>query len=427
MFLNLLSAYIDVEELEDGSKHYIYDDVWTAFAKDALNSVFLWAAIALAVILIAVGVFVRFKRSSSFGAYVKTAFALAIGFAVAVIATMLALEFFDMNENGYIFDLVLWPTVAFCIVLVLSVATVYVCSLFSKKTFKISLIACGSACAAAFIALFVCLAVYYGTGDAAANNLEDPSTVEDLALYLSTAGVIVIIALLAVFMGRGEKKGFDTKSIAYAAICIAMSFALSYIRIVPMPQGGSITPASLLPLMIYSYMFGVRKGVFAGFVYGILQAVQDPWILHPAQFLLDYPVAFAAIGLAGMFRRVKAFEKLPQVSFALGAVVAGVLRFISHVFSGVFAFSEYAGGDNPWLYSLGYNAFVFADIAIVIVAGVILFSSKAFLNEMSRYSAFAAATPAAESGAAPAEGEPSEKTDDPAAQGNAAQAGADKQ
>ena len=166
-----------------------------------------------------------------------------------------------------------------------------------------------------------------------------------------------------------------------------MSFALSYIRIVPMPQGGSITLASLLPLMIYSYMFGVRKGVFAGFIYGILQAVQDPWILHPAQFLLDYPVAFAAIGLTGMFRRVKAFEKLPQVSFALGAIVAGVLRFVSHVFSGVFAFSEYAGGDNPWLYSLGYNAFVFADIAIVIVVGVLLLSSRAFLKEMNRYSA----------------------------------------
>lgn len=408
MFLNLLSAYIGTEEVDD-TTHYIYDDVWTSFAKDALNSVFLWAAVALAVILIAVGVFVRFRRAASFAAYVKTAFAFAIGFALAVIVTMLALEFFDMNENGYIFDMVLWPTVAFCIVLVLSAAAVYICSLFSKKTFKIALIACGSACAAAFVALIVCLAVYYGSGDAASNNLSDPSTVEDLALYLSTAGVIAVIALLTVFMGKGEKKGFDTKSIAYAAICIAMSFALSYIRIVPMPQGGSITPASLLPLMVYSYMFGVRKGVFAGFIYGILQAVQDPWILHPAQFLLDYPVAFASIGLAGMFRRVKAFEKLPQISFSLGAVVAGVLRFVSHVFSGVFAFSEYAGGDNPWLYSLGYNAFVFADVAIVVVVGIILFSSKAFLNEMNRYSPTAAAkpakkaeAPAAELGEAPA-------------------------
>ena len=396
MFLNMLSAFISSEEVGDET-HYTYNDVWTSFAKDALNSVFLWAAIALVVILIAVGVFVRFKKQESFAAYVKTAIALAVGFAVTIVITMLALEFYDMYENGYVFDMVLWPTVTFGAVLVASIAVVYVCSLFSHKTFKVSLIACGSVCAAAFVALFVCLAIYYGSGDAASNNLSDPSTVKNLALYLSTAGVVVVIALLTIFMGKGEKKGFDTKSIAYAAICIAMSFALSYIQIVPMPQGGSITPASLLPLMLYSYMFGVRKGVFAGFIYGVLQAIQDPWILHPAQFLLDYPVAFAAIGLAGMFRRIKALEKLPQVSFALGAVVAGILRFLSHVFSGVFAFAEYAGDQNPWIYSLGYNSFVFVDIAIVIVVGALILSSKTFVNEMNRYSAPTVKTDSAQS------------------------------
>ena len=51
-----------------------------------------------------------------------------------------------------------------------------------------------------------------------------------------------------------------------------MSFALSYLRIVKMPQGGSITIASLLPLMLYSFMFGTKKGVFAGLIYGVLQA-----------------------------------------------------------------------------------------------------------------------------------------------------------
>ncbi len=392
MFLNnLLSAFISSEDVGEET-HYTYNDVWTSFAKDALNGVFLWAAIALAVILVAVGVFVRFKKQQSFGLYVKTALTLSVGFAVAIVITMLALEFYDMYENGYVFDMVLWPTVAFGIVLIASIATVYICSMFSHRTFKTALIVCGSLCAAAFVALFVCLAVYYGTGDAASNNLSDPSTVQDLALYLSTAGIIIVIALLTIFMGRGEKKGFNTKNIAYASICIAMSFALSYIQIVPMPQGGSITPASLLPLMLYSYMFGVRKGVFAGFIYGVLQAVQDPWILHPAQFLLDYPVAFAAIGLAGMFRRIKVFEKLPQVSFALGAIVSGTLRFLSHVFSGVFAFAEYAGGKNPWIYSLGYNSFVFVDIAIVIVVGIIILSSKTFVKEMNRYSAPAAKT-----------------------------------
>lgn len=135
MLPNLLHAYIGAEEVGDET-HYTYNDVWTSFAKDALGSVFLWAAIALAVILIAVGVFVRFKKQESFGRFVKTAIALAVGFAVTVIVTMLALEFYDIYENGYVFDMVLWPTVAFGIVLVASVAAAYVCSLFSQKNFQ---------------------------------------------------------------------------------------------------------------------------------------------------------------------------------------------------------------------------------------------------------------------------------------------------
>ena len=113
--------------------------------------------------------------------------------------------------------------------------------------------------------------------------------------------------------------------------------------------------------------------------------MQDPWLIHPAQFFLDYPVAFATIGLSGMFRGVKAFENKPQVAVALGGIVASVLRYLSHLFSGVFAFSEYAGGQNPWIYSLGYNSFVFIDIAIVIVLAIAVFSSKSFMAVVNKY------------------------------------------
>ena len=415
MFPSFLSAYIGVEEVGDET-HYIYGDVWTSFAKTALNNVFLWAAIALAVILLAVGVFVRLKKAESFKSYVKTAIALAAGFAVTVIVTMAAIEFYDMYENGYLFDILLWPSVALGAAIVLGIAACYVCSLFSKKTFKIALIVSGSVCAAALVALLVCIGVYYASGDAADTNGVSQGSVKDLPLYLSSLGIIAVTALIAVFMSKGEKKGFDTKTIAYAAVCIAMSFALSYIRLFPMPQGGSVTLASLLPLMLFSYMFGVRKGVFAGVIYGILQAIQDPWLLHPAQFLLDYPIAFSVIGLTGMFRSVKKLGSIPQLSFALGGIVAGCLRFVSHVFSGVFAFSEYAydSAGNPmnaWIYSLGYNSFVFIDIAIVIVVSVLVLSSKAFLKEMERHTAKPAAndTKTAASQTSPADTAPESK------------------
>ncbi len=379
MSLNLLSSY--VSSTDDG---YVYKDVWTSYAKDALSGVFLWLVLGILVVLIAVGIFVRFKRPDFLRTFVKFSVAFAAGIAVVII-TMLSLEFFDMSENGYIFDLVLWPTVALAAVIVLSIAASYVSSFYSAKAFKVTLITCLSASAAALIALLVCLAVYFSSGDAANNNWVSQDSINGVGLYLCAAALIVVIVGLTFFLGRKDRKKFDSRTISYAAVCIAMSFALSYIQLFKMPQGGSVTLASLLPLMIYSYMFGVKKGVFAGFIYGLLQALQDPWLIHPAQFFLDYPVAFATIGLSGMFRGVKAFENKPQVAVALGGIVASVLRYLSHLFSGVFAFSEYAGGQNPWIYSLGYNSFVFIDIAIVIVLAIAVFSSKSFMAVVNKY------------------------------------------
>ena len=209
-------------------------------------------------------------------------------------------------------------------------------------------------------------------------------------ISLVSAAALVVCSIIAAFLiSAKDKRPFDTHCIAFAGICVAMSFALSYVKLFEMPQGGSITIASLLPLMIYSYMFGTKKGVFAGMIYGMLQAIQDPYILHPAQFLLDYPVAFAAIGLSGMFAKVSALDKYPQLQFALGAVVGGVGRFIVHFFSGIFAFGAFSGSSEMSeivLYSLGYQAaYVLPDIAIVVVVGVFVFSSKNFVKQVRKF------------------------------------------
>lgn len=396
---SLLAAYQGywtTGEGENEVEHYDYPDVWTSFAQESLMNVFLYAAIALVVILLAVGIFVRYKRQESLASYTRTAMALAVGFAVTVIVTMLSLEFFNMAEKGYIFDIVLWPSVVCAIVLVLSAAAVYVASLFSKKALRITGIAAGSLSGAALICVIVCLIVYYASGDAEGNNGVTVTSTESLAMYLCALGLIAVIAVLAFVCGRKDKKGFDSKSISYAAVCIALSFALSYISPIHMPQGGSVTIGSLVPLMIYSYMFGTKKGVFAGFVYGLLQIIQDPWLIHPAQMLLDYPIAFAAIGLSGMFAHVKKLEKLPQLQIALGGIVASVLRFAAHLFSGVFAFSYLAPDVDAWIYSLGYNAtYVFPDIAIAIAVCIIVFSSRAFMKQVRKFSAPAKEAPAA--------------------------------
>ena len=366
-------------------------DVWTDAARDKLPSIFLWVALGLAVFLIAVGIFVRYKQANALKSYSVVAISLAVGFAAAITVTMLALEFIHMQLKGRIYSLVLWPTVALGACIVLSVAAIYISSFFGKKPLKITAIVCLSLVGAALVALLVCLGVYLASGDAEGNNGLQISMTENVLLYVCAAVLVGALLVSAFFLGRKDKKGFDTKAISYAAVCIALSFALSYLRFVHLPQGGSITAASLLPLMIYAYMFGVKKGIFAGFIYGILQAVQDPYIIHPAQFLLDYPIAFAFIGLAGLFANVKKLNKVPQIQFALGAIVAGVFRYLSHVLSGAFAFTEWAfhwtTGEamNPWLYSLGYNSFVFADIAIAIAVGILVFSSKAFVKQARKF------------------------------------------
>ncbi len=147
-----------------------------------------------------------------------------------------------------------------------------------------------------------------------------------------------------------------TKTLVYGALCIALSFALSYVKLFSMPMGGSVTLCSMLPLMFFSYRFGVSKGLLAGLAYGLLQLIQKPEIAHWAQLLLDYPLAFTAIGLAGV--TAKRGDVLSGAAWRLpaGALVGGAARLICHVISGAVFFGAYAPeGVNPWWYSFLYN------------------------------------------------------------------------
>ena len=338
------------------------------------RSVAIWLTLALLIAFVVCACVLKDE--------VRTKFLKISLISAIVYACVLGIMFltFTFIEDGI--QLLLFLPI---LILILAVAACALTLVFKRN--KLTYIVCGCIACAALVAVLVCIGVYYEQNvkdDGYYNS--DVASVNQLVLYL--VSVLLIGAVVAIgFLFDNGKPGFDAKSIAYASVCIALSFALSYLRIVKMPQGGSVTIASLLPLMIYSYMFGTKKGVFAGLVYGTLQAVQDPWIIHPAQFLLDYPIAFSAIGVAGMFAKVKKLDRIPQLQFALGAVVASVLRFICHVLSGVFAFSAYAvdAGMNVWAYSTAYNSFVFIDIAIVLVAGVLVFSSPTVVNQMRRF------------------------------------------
>ena len=141
--------------------------------------------------------------------------------------------------------------------------------------------------------------------------------------------------------------------------------------------------------MIYCCMFGTRRGLIVCTIYGVLQALQDPFIIHPMQFLLDYPLAFGLIGVSGIFMEKGVFKDKKVVAFLLGGVLAVVLRYACHVCSGVFAFADYADldkYDTAIAYSMAYNSFAFVDMLIALVAGSTLFASKSFAALMQKSS-----------------------------------------
>lgn len=128
-----------------------------------------------------------------------------------------------------------------------------------------------------------------------------------------------------------NEKTFPTKILAEASVVIALSFILKDVLppIYHLPQGGSITVAGLIPLLWFALRRGFRYGLFAGVIYGLVHMALGGYVIHPIQGLLDYPIAFAALGLAGFFK------KYPLLGVAIG--ISG--RFISSFLSGLFFFT----------------------------------------------------------------------------------------
>ena len=177
--------------------------------------------------------------------------------------------------------------------------------------------------------------------------------------------VLLIGGIVLYKASKGSKKTvWNTKMLATGAVCIALSNVLSMIKLMEMAQGGSVTPASMLPLMLFAYVYGVGPGCLVGAVYGVLQFIISPWFVSVPQVLLDYPIAYGCVGLAGLF----ASMKNENMGLSLGVIVACIARFMAAVLSGVIFFAEYAGSQNPWVYSIGYNgAYMLPECIICVV------------------------------------------------------------
>ena len=346
---------------------------------DKLQFVALYLAVALVVAFIIVGLLVWFFKKEKFADFKKYAVGITTGFAVTMVVVFAYVKFQcnidDMQAKLF------YPILATLITVVAGAIAMLVSSLFSNKAVKISFIVTAVLTLGCFIATMVLMSQYYG-------DIADYYPNANLVGMIVSAVVFMVIMVAMWFVGD-KRKMSDTRSIVYGAISIALSFALSYAKLFKLPQGGSVTFASLLPLMIYCCMFGTRRGLIVCTIYGVLQALQDPFIIHPMQFLLDYPLAFGLIGVSGIFMEKGVFKDKKVVAFLLGGVLAVVLRYACHVCSGVFAFADYADldkYDTAIAYSMAYNSFAFVDMLIALVAGSTLFASKSFSALMQKSS-----------------------------------------
>lgn len=346
---------------------------------DKLQYVALYLAVALVAAFIVVGLLVWFFKREKFNDYKKYAIGIATGFAITMVVVFAYVKFQcnidDMQAKLF------YPILATLITAVAGAIAMLVSSLFNDKAVKISLIVTAALLLGCFIATMVLMAQYYG-------DIAEYYPNANLVGMIVSAVVFMVIMVVMWFVGD-KRKMSDTRSIVYGAISIALSFALSYAKLFKLPQGGSVTFASLLPLMVYCCMFGTRRGLVVCTIYGVLQALQDPLIIHPMQFLLDYPLAFGLIGVSGIFMEKGVFKEKKIVAFLLGGIIAVVLRYACHVCSGVFAFADYADLDkygSAIVYSMAYNSFTFVDMALALVAGSTLFASKSFTALMQKSS-----------------------------------------
>ena len=191
---------------------------------------------------------------------------------------------------------------------------------------------------------------------------------------LITVGVLIalLIAIAIVLRPKtaGKVRAMATTQLVFSAAAMALAIVTAEIKFTRLPMGGSIT----LFIVLIGYWYGLKAGLMTGFAYGLLQFLADPVFYSPLQLLIDYPLAFGALGLSGIFCEKK--------HGLLKGYIVGVLgRYIFAVISGVVFFGNYAPEGTPAVvYSLGYNATYIVPEA---VATMIIISIPAVSKAMS--------------------------------------------
>lgn len=202
---------------------------------------------------------------------------------------------------------------------------------------------------------------------------------------LTAAGIVTVIILIVLlivcsvlFLQKKERSArLATKQLVFSGVAMALATVTSEIKFARLPFGGSVTLFSMLFIVLIGYWYGAAAGLMTGFAYGLLQFVLDPVFYTPFQLLVDYPLAFGALGLSGFFCNRKH-------GLIIGYVVGVFIRYVFAFLSGVLFFGAYASDQSPIgiiVYSLGYNA---TYIVPEVIVTLILLAIPAVSDAMKR-------------------------------------------
>lgn len=181
---------------------------------------------------------------------------------------------------------------------------------------------------------------------------------EKEAYQLQTSGIITVIVLIIVLIAlalilqpkESKSKKYSTKQLVFSGAAMALAIVTSMLKVFEMPMGGAVTLFSMFFIVLIGYLYGVKAGLMTGFAYGLLQFLIDPIFYTVPQMIVDYPLAFGALGLSGFFSNKK-------YGLQIGYVVGIFGRFIFAFLSGLLFFAEYAEGSgmSAPIYSMAYN------------------------------------------------------------------------
>ena len=186
-------------------------------------------------------------------------------------------------------------------------------------------------------------------------------------------------------MSTQKRKNTNISTLTECAVMLALAFALSCAKLFEMPMGGSVTIASMLPIMLISVKYGVGTGLATSGLYAFTQLMQAFASANVFPYcetgkalviciLFDYIVPFTLLGLAGLFHKVKLTGNT-EINIYLGIIGVVILRFLCHFITGVVIWGQWApDGMGKYLYSFLYNGgFLSLDFIICIVCAVLMF------------------------------------------------------